>query len=246
MLPTREYEDGAWVTRTAPFRVYHNIAESIEDHSRLLATSPAYQHAMASRGLPDAFATALTGVYATDPGYGSNLIALMRLYNLYRYDPATPGEAAGVTGGTPVAGASAGSGVASQQAVVPGVPDEGGPAGGAPADGAGIPGVAGALAVGAVRVRARRRGPEPERSAPEPEWRAPETIGADRSRIGADRSRSGGWCPGSGRGSGNGRDLGNGRGRGSRRGVRCRSRAATSRGFRTRSPPTSRLRLRSR
>ena len=87
MLPTREYENGAWVTRTAPFRVYHNIAESIEDHGRLLATGPAYQHAMASRHLPDAFATALTGVYATDPGYGSNLIALMRLYNLYRYDP---------------------------------------------------------------------------------------------------------------------------------------------------------------
>jgi hypothetical protein len=132
---------------------------------------------MASRHLPDAFATALTGVYATDPGYGSNLIALMRLYNLYRYDSATPGDAsvapsagvaagasaAGVTGGTPVAGASAGSAVASPQAVVPGVPDEGGSAGGPPADEAGIPGVAGALAVGAVRMRARRRAPEPER-----------------------------------------------------------------------------------
>ena len=174
MLPTREYENGAWVTRTAPFRVYHNIAESIEDHSRLLATGQAYQHAMASRHLPDAFATALTGVYATDPGYGSNVIALMRLYNLYRYDSATPGEAAGVTGGTPVAGASAGAAVASPQAVVPGVPDEGGSAGGAPADEAGIPGVAGALAVGAVGVQARRRAPEPEWREPEPEWREPE------------------------------------------------------------------------
>ena len=94
MLPTREHENGAWVTRTAPFRVYHNIAESIEDHSRLLATGAAYRHAMASRSLPDAFATALTGVYATDPGYGSDLIALMRLYNLYRYDSATPARPA--------------------------------------------------------------------------------------------------------------------------------------------------------
>jgi hypothetical protein len=25
--PTQEYENGIWVTRTAPFRVYHNIAE---------------------------------------------------------------------------------------------------------------------------------------------------------------------------------------------------------------------------
>src|SRR5690348_12607770 len=124
MLPTREYENGGWVTRTAPFRVYHNIAESIEDHSRLLATGPAYQHAMASRGLPDAFASALTGVYATDPGYGSNLISLMRLYNLYRYDSVTPGAFAAPGAGV-AAGASAGAAVASPQAVVPGVPDEG-------------------------------------------------------------------------------------------------------------------------
>jgi hypothetical protein len=169
MLPTREHENGAWVTRTAPFRVYHNIAESIEDHGRLLATGAAYRHAMASRGLPDAFATALTGVYATDPGYGSNLIALMRLYNLYRYDSATPGTAptpgtAATPGTAPAAGASAEPQVAGQQAVVPGVRDAGGPAERAPASDAGIPGVAGALAAGAVRARAAgggRRGERP-------------------------------------------------------------------------------------
>ena len=86
MRPTQEYQDGIWVTRTAPFRVYHNIAESIADHGRLLASGQAYQHAMADRNVPDAFAADLTGIYATDPNYGSNLIALMRLYNLYRYD----------------------------------------------------------------------------------------------------------------------------------------------------------------
>jgi hypothetical protein len=169
MLPTREYENGAWITRTASFRVYHNIAESIEDHSRLLATGAAYRHAMASRRLPDAFATALTGVYATDPGYGSNLISLMRLYNLYRYDSATPGTAptpgtAATPGTAPAAGASAEPQVAGQQAVVPGVRDAGGSAGGAPASDAGIPGVAGALAAGAVRTRAAgggRRGERP-------------------------------------------------------------------------------------
>ena len=137
--PTREYENGAWVTRSAPFRVYHNIAESIDDHGRLLATGPAYQHAMASRHLPDAFATALTGVYATDPDYGPNLIALMRLYHLYRYDSAAPAAAA------PPAEVP--------QAAVPGVS-----ATGAPTGGGGIPGVAGALAVGAVRARATRSG----------------------------------------------------------------------------------------
>ena len=146
--PTREYENGAWVTRNAPFRVYHNIAESIDDHGRLLATGPAYQHAMASRHLPDAFATALTGVYATDPDYGPNLIALMRLYHLYRYDSATPAAAA-TSGAPPTGAAQAGA----ARAAVPGVP-----ATGAPAGGGGIPGVAGALAVGAVGTRASRSG----------------------------------------------------------------------------------------
>jgi flagellum-specific peptidoglycan hydrolase FlgJ len=176
MLPTREHENGVWVTRTAPFRVYHNIAESIEDHGRLLATGAAYQRAMASRGLPDAFATALTGVYATDPGYGSNLIALMRLYNLYRYDSATPPAAAPPAAAPPAAappaaappaasptgasptGASAEPQVAGQQAAVPGAA-----ATWAPTGGAGIPGVAGALAVGAVRARAAGGGQRGER-----------------------------------------------------------------------------------
>ena len=155
MQPTQEYENGIWVTRTAPFRVYHNIAESIADHGRLLATSPAYQHAMANRQVPDAFAAALTGVYATDPNYGSNLIALMRLYNLYRYDSATatasqepqvPGQSAAVPG---------------QSAAVPGVSAPGASAPGASGalggtgvpGGVSIPGVAGALAAGAVRAR---------------------------------------------------------------------------------------------
>jgi len=166
LRPTREYENGAWVTRTAPFRVYHNIAESIDDHGRLLATGAAYQHAMASRHLPDAFATALTGVYATDPDYGGNLIALMRLYHLYRYDSATP--TAAPTASTPQAG---GSQAGASQAAVPGVP-----ATGAPAGGAGIPGVAGALAFGAVGARAttrsRRRGSESRDGGSEPGRRA--------------------------------------------------------------------------
>jgi flagellum-specific peptidoglycan hydrolase FlgJ len=85
-LPTSEYLSGQWVTINAAFRVYHNVAESIADHAELLATSGYYQRAMADRTVPDAFANDLTGVYATDPEYGANLIALMRLYNLYRFD----------------------------------------------------------------------------------------------------------------------------------------------------------------
>jgi flagellum-specific peptidoglycan hydrolase FlgJ len=87
--PTQEYENGQAVTVNAPFRVYSNVAQSITDHSLLLATGSAYQRAMADRRSPDAFANDLTGVYATDPNYGANLITIMRQFNLYRFDAGT-------------------------------------------------------------------------------------------------------------------------------------------------------------
>jgi flagellum-specific peptidoglycan hydrolase FlgJ len=90
ILPTEEYENGQWVTINSGFRVYHNFAESIEDHGELLATSGYYTQAMADRSEPDAFANALTGVYATNPEYGADLIQLMQQYNLYRYDAGAP------------------------------------------------------------------------------------------------------------------------------------------------------------
>ena len=92
-LPTQEYEHGRSVTRVASFRAYHNFAESIDDHGRLLATSGYYDRSLAHGQDPNAFAAALTGVYATDPDYGAKLISLMRQYDLYRYDVAAPASA---------------------------------------------------------------------------------------------------------------------------------------------------------
>jgi hypothetical protein len=85
-LPTQEVEGGQAVTVNAPFRVYSNVAQSIADHSLLLATGSSYQQAMADRRSPDSFANDLTGVYATDPDYGATLITIMRQFNLYRFD----------------------------------------------------------------------------------------------------------------------------------------------------------------
>ncbi len=119
--PTQEYENGSWVTVTAAFKVYHNVAESIADHSQLLATGPSYQQAMADRQIPDAFATDLTGVYATDPDYGSKLIALMQLYNLYRYDAVTQGTPA-----APVISAARQAASQSGTAIPDGMPSDGG------------------------------------------------------------------------------------------------------------------------
>jgi flagellum-specific peptidoglycan hydrolase FlgJ len=89
LLPTQEFEGGEWMTVNAPFRVYSSVAQSITDHTLLLATSSSYKPAMANRLSPDTFANDLTGVYATDPSYGSTLIRLMRSYNLYRFDART-------------------------------------------------------------------------------------------------------------------------------------------------------------
>ncbi len=38
-VPTKEFINGQWITINAAFRRYHNFAESMSDHGRLLATS---------------------------------------------------------------------------------------------------------------------------------------------------------------------------------------------------------------
>jgi len=103
-LPTQEVYDGQTVNITAEFRAYHDVAESIDDHGKLLAESGSYSAAMASKQSPNSFANALTGVYATDPGYGTSLINLMRQYNLYRYDASATSSTS-----TPAASGAAGS-----------------------------------------------------------------------------------------------------------------------------------------
>lgn len=86
---TKEFVAGKWVRVGQGFRRYASIAEAFDDHGRLLATSAAYAKARASKD-DDAYADALTGVYATDPTYGSLLHAIMRGSNLYQYDRPKP------------------------------------------------------------------------------------------------------------------------------------------------------------
>ena len=85
---TREVINGQNVMVRAKFRKYDSIAQAFDEHGRLLATRRPYAHAMSLAGNPDAFADALTGVYATDPRYGTILKLIMKKYNLYRYNQA--------------------------------------------------------------------------------------------------------------------------------------------------------------
>jgi hypothetical protein len=84
--PTREVINGQIVVVTAKFRVFESIPQAFDEHGRLLATAPAYSEAMKQKQTPEAFADALTGVYATDPNYGYTLKWVMQNYNLSQYD----------------------------------------------------------------------------------------------------------------------------------------------------------------
>jgi flagellum-specific peptidoglycan hydrolase FlgJ len=160
LQPTQEFENGQMVSVSASFRVYRDIAESIEDHGKLLATSGYYTHAMAQRHDPNSFAAALTGIYATDPQYGAKLVSLMQQYDLYRYDSASP---------TPVSHAPAPA-----AAAIPGLPHTSPAASGAsPATGpAADPAPAAAPAPPAAATpspkRSRAPSPSPVPSSPSP------------------------------------------------------------------------------
>jgi hypothetical protein len=72
--------------------MYPSVAEAFDAHAELLATSHYYFSARAAipsgitEASANAFANALTGVYATAPNYGASLIAIMKGDNLYQYD----------------------------------------------------------------------------------------------------------------------------------------------------------------
>ena len=83
---TREVVNGSDIQITAKFRRFDSLADAFDLHGKLLATAAPYRVAMTLVTDPDAFADALTGVYATDPQYGFTLKWVMHNYNLLQYD----------------------------------------------------------------------------------------------------------------------------------------------------------------
>jgi flagellum-specific peptidoglycan hydrolase FlgJ len=82
---THEVIHGRTVRIIAKFAKFSSIDAAFEAHAHLIASCSAYTRAM-SETTPDAFADALTGVYATDPNYGATLKHYMKAYNLYAED----------------------------------------------------------------------------------------------------------------------------------------------------------------
>lgn len=84
--PTAEYYNGVKKIVMAKFRKYHNVAESIDDHGKLLCESR-YKKFTKSASTSDEFAKAIHKAgYATSPVYAHTLISLMQEYDLYRFD----------------------------------------------------------------------------------------------------------------------------------------------------------------
>ena len=84
--PTREVINGESVVISARFRAFTSLSQAFDEHGRLLATAPVYKDAMKQANNPEAFADALTGVYATDPNYGFTLKWVIENYGLAQYD----------------------------------------------------------------------------------------------------------------------------------------------------------------
>lgn len=89
-LLTREVLSGKSVMVLAKFRKFASEQEAFEAHAELLGSAPVYAKVRTKLPDPDAFADALTGVYATDPGYGTSLKTIMRTSGLYQYNLAKP------------------------------------------------------------------------------------------------------------------------------------------------------------
>lgn len=82
---THEFRAGTYYRVTQTFAKFPTVADAFDAHAELLATSHYYDHARRAK-CPADYATALTGVYATDPHYGAKLISIMSVHKLTQFD----------------------------------------------------------------------------------------------------------------------------------------------------------------
>ncbi len=83
---TTEFVAGQPVTMRARFRRFPSLDDAFDVHGKLLGTGTPYIPAMQLVADPEAFANALTGVYATDPKYGYTLTWVMDHYGFRKFD----------------------------------------------------------------------------------------------------------------------------------------------------------------
>jgi hypothetical protein len=86
---SHEFRNGRMLPVVEHFAVFASVADAFDKHAELIASNRVYRGAMAAP-TAEAFALALTGVYATAPHYGDALVSMMREMQLEQYDMPMP------------------------------------------------------------------------------------------------------------------------------------------------------------
>ena len=76
---TLEFEQGAMVKKSEPFRMYESLSDSVNDYIKFLSTSERYQEALQGSGNVEHFLQGLQKAgYATDPQYADKILGTLK------------------------------------------------------------------------------------------------------------------------------------------------------------------------
>lgn len=91
VLPTKEFENGQWITIQGRFAAYNSWQESMKAHAQLLYhgtswNAAQYQHVIQAKDYQTAAVALTKDGYATDPTYAKKLITIIEVWHLSRFD----------------------------------------------------------------------------------------------------------------------------------------------------------------
>ncbi|PKI14773.1 flagellar assembly peptidoglycan hydrolase FlgJ [Colwellia sp. 12G3] len=76
---TLEFEQGAMIKKSEPFRTYQSLSDSVDDYINFLSTSERYQEALQDSGNVEHFLQGLQKAgYATDPQYADKILGTLK------------------------------------------------------------------------------------------------------------------------------------------------------------------------
>jgi flagellar protein FlgJ len=76
---TLEFEQGAMIKKTEPFRMYESLSDSVDDYINFLSTGERYQEALQDSGNVEHFLQGLQKAgYATDPQYADKILGTLK------------------------------------------------------------------------------------------------------------------------------------------------------------------------
>lgn len=88
-LKTTEYISGKYVSTTASFKAYPNLASAVHGYYDLITGNARYSGAVNNLNYESAVKAIKAGGYATDPGYVGKVLSIIRSWNLTKYDDRT-------------------------------------------------------------------------------------------------------------------------------------------------------------